>query len=63
VAFPSDDPLQARSKLVPTGKSNEFRLEGQADIPIGETVRFESNELGDVVRVYSGVDYFDRVSE
>ena len=61
VIYPqSENPLTAKGVLKPVGE-HTFRLESEGFGPHGELVRFELDENGDVIRMFMGANYSERV--
>ena len=56
----SDDPMGGKSTLRPLGE-HTFRIEGTGGGPHGELARFELDTSGNVIRLYMGVNYSERV--
>jgi len=56
----SDDPMGGKSTLRPVGE-HTFKIEGTGGGPHGELARFELDNSGNVIRLYMGVNYSERV--
>jgi CubicO group peptidase (beta-lactamase class C family) len=56
----SDDPMSGKSTLRPVGE-HTFKIEGTGGGPHGELARFELDNSGNVIRLYMGVNYSERV--
>lgn len=57
----SENPDRSKGVLRPTDEEHVFRLESDGYGPHGELVRFAVDETGAVTRVYTGVNYSERV--
>ena len=57
----SENPDRSKGVLKPTDEPHVFRLESDGFGPHGELVRFALNEDGAVVRIFTGVNYSEKV--
>ena len=56
----SDNPMTGKSILRPLGE-HTFKIEGTGGGPHGELARFELDADGNILRLYMGVNYSERV--